>query len=192
MSSRTVSRLRETEPSRPLFPNGYAEERREESLRAYQEERWSLRGLRRTFGVSPITVIGWLKKKVADLNKLEDTLICTETRKVLLRCSNWTSCDPLSFVRARRCVWIALCRETRQEVVAFVMGDRSRASCGERLWRAIPESYKEGTCYSDLWEAYKKVIPEDQHEATGKEEGETCHVEREVDQHLEAVALTFR
>jgi insertion element IS1 protein InsB len=74
-------------------------------------------------------------------------------------------------------VWLALCRETRQ-VVAFVIGDRSRASC-ERLWRAIPESYKEeATCYSDLWEAYQKVIPEDQHKATSKEEGETCHIER--------------
>ena len=42
--------------------NGYAqEERKEEILRAY-EERSSLRGLRSTFGVSPTTVLGWLKK----------------------------------------------------------------------------------------------------------------------------------
>lgn len=33
-------------------------------------------------------------------------------------------------------------------------------------------------CYSDFWEAYQTVIPQDQHEATGKEEGEPCHVER--------------
>ena len=43
-------------------PNGYTKERKEEILRAYQE-RSSLRGLRRTFGVSPTTVIGWLKKR---------------------------------------------------------------------------------------------------------------------------------
>ena len=43
-------------------PNGYSEERKEEILRAYQE-RSSLRGLRRTFGVSPTTVIGWIKKR---------------------------------------------------------------------------------------------------------------------------------
>jgi IS1 family transposase len=73
-------------------------------------------------------------------------------------------------------VWLALCRQTRQ-VVAFVMGDRSRATC-ERLWRAIPESYKKASCYSDFWEAYQGVIPEGRHEATGKEEGETSHVER--------------
>ena len=41
--------------------NGYTEERKEEILRSYQE-RSSLRGLRPTFGVSPTTVIGWLKK----------------------------------------------------------------------------------------------------------------------------------
>jgi len=43
-------------------PNGYAHERKEEIPRAYQE-RSGLRGLiRRTFGVSPTTFIGWLKK----------------------------------------------------------------------------------------------------------------------------------
>ena len=42
-------------------PNGYTDERKEETLRAYQE-RSSLHGLRRTFGVSPTTVIGWLNK----------------------------------------------------------------------------------------------------------------------------------
>ena len=42
-------------------PNGYTEERKEEILRSYQE-RSSLRGLRRTFGVSPTTVLSWLKK----------------------------------------------------------------------------------------------------------------------------------
>ncbi len=42
-------------------PNGYTEERKEEILRAYQE-RSSLRGLRRAFGVSPTTLVGWLEK----------------------------------------------------------------------------------------------------------------------------------
>jgi transposase-like protein len=44
-------------------PKGYTQERKQEILRAYQE-RSSLRGLRRTFvGVSPTTVISWLKKR---------------------------------------------------------------------------------------------------------------------------------
>ena len=41
---------------------GYSPGRREEILRAYQE-RSSLRGLERTFGISRSTVIRWLKKK---------------------------------------------------------------------------------------------------------------------------------
>ena len=42
-------------------PNGYTESRKEEILRAY-EERSSLRGLARTFGVARGTVSRWLKK----------------------------------------------------------------------------------------------------------------------------------
>jgi IS1 family transposase len=41
----------------------------------------------------------------------------------------------------------------------------------------IPESYKGGYCYSDFWEAYRAVIPEECHEAVGKESGELAHVE---------------
>jgi IS1 family transposase len=29
-----------------------------------------------------------------------------------------------------------------------------------------------------MWEAYQEAIPEERHEAVGKEEGETSHVER--------------
>jgi transposase-like protein len=43
-------------------PNGYTVEQREQILRAY-DERSSLRGLERTFGVSRYTVSAWLKKK---------------------------------------------------------------------------------------------------------------------------------
>ena len=42
--------------------NAYSEAERETILRAYQE-RSSLRGLSRTFGVSRNTVTAWLKKK---------------------------------------------------------------------------------------------------------------------------------
>jgi insertion element IS1 protein InsB len=84
-----------------------------------------------------------------------------------------------SFVLKRankRWVWIALCRVSRQ-VVAYVIGDRSEKSC-RKLWGRVPEAYRAGHCYTDFWEAYKKVIPADQHTAAGKESGETAHVER--------------
>jgi transposase-like protein len=43
-------------------PRGYSDERKAEILRAY-EERSSLRGLERTFGVSRYSVAKWLKKR---------------------------------------------------------------------------------------------------------------------------------
>jgi transposase-like protein len=43
-------------------PNGYTARTREMILRAY-DERSSLRGLTRTFGVAGNTVTGWLKKR---------------------------------------------------------------------------------------------------------------------------------
>lgn len=73
-------------------------------------------------------------------------------------------------------IWIALCRKTRQ-VVAYAVGDRSEKTC-RRLWEAIPHAYRIGQCYTDFWNAYQAVIPEEQHMAVGKETGETAHVER--------------
>ena len=84
-----------------------------------------------------------------------------------------------SFVSRRtekRWVWLALCRRTRQ-IVAFAVGDRGARTC-KRLWQRVPPSYRRLLCYTDFWEAYSKVIPETQHEATDKGEGQTCHIER--------------
>ena len=76
----------------------------------------------------------------------------------------------------KRWIWIALCRQTRQ-VVAFVIGDRSAKTC-RKLWSRIPKVFRRGHCFTDLWEAYQKVIPSESHTAVGKETGETAHVER--------------
>lgn len=75
-----------------------------------------------------------------------------------------------------RWLWVALCRRTRQ-VVAYAFGDRSEETC-RRLWERIPEDYRLALCYTDFWEAYRRVIPAEQHVAVGKESGETNHVER--------------
>ena len=42
----------------------------------------------------------------------------------------------------------------------------------------MPESYKQGVCYTDFWRAYSTVIPTEQHQAVGKDTGLTNHVER--------------
>ena len=84
-----------------------------------------------------------------------------------------------SFVRKKsrtRWIWIALSRRTRQ-VVAYVVGDRSAATC-RKLWQRIPALYRAAHCYTDFWEAYRQVIPADQHTPCGKDSGLTAHVER--------------
>ena len=57
------------------------------------------------------------------------------------------------------------------------MGDRGEATC-RRLWRRVPPGYRRGLCFTDFWSAYAQVIPEGQHCAGGKGDGQTNHVER--------------
>ena len=73
-------------------------------------------------------------------------------------------------------LWTAMSRRTRQ-IVAFVIGDRSEATC-RLLWQAIPEEYKQCQTYSDFWEAYANVFPKESHHSVGKESGQTNHMER--------------
>ena len=104
---------------------------------------------------------------------LEATLVPAQENEVLELDELW------SFVGSKKraiYLWVALCRRTRQ-VVAWHFGDRSAACC-RMLWNKIPRAYKNAFCFSDLWDAYQKVLPREQHQACGKEQGETNHVER--------------
>ena len=76
----------------------------------------------------------------------------------------------------KRWIWLALCRKTRQ-VVAYFIGERSEESC-RKLWERVPEAYRLGHCYSDFWKAYGEVIPEERHEAVGKERAGRRHTSR--------------
>jgi len=57
------------------------------------------------------------------------------------------------------------------------VGDRSEVTCA-LLWARVPPSYKGGRVFTDFWNAYQAVIPKEEHQATGKGEGQTCHIER--------------
>ncbi len=58
------------------------------------------------------------------------------------------------------------------------MGYRTRASA-EKLWNSLPECYRNHAIYyTDFWRAYTKVISEKQHQAVGKETGETSPIEQ--------------
>jgi IS1 family transposase len=133
----------------------YSDVRKAEILRAYQE-RTSLRGLTRIFGVSRQTVTAWLKK-AQQLPPLSQTL--QPARPV-----DGLELDELcTFVgRKQRKVWLwlALCRRTAR-----------------KLWRRLPPEYRRAWCYTDLWEAYTGVVPWRQHlPATCR--GTTNHIER--------------
>ena len=151
---------------------GYSADAKQRILDTYKE-RASLRGLTRIFGVARQTVLRWLKELAQRLPDLKDTLAPPQATDVLELDELW------SFVlkkAAKRWLWIALCRRTRQ-IVAFVIGDRSDATC-RRLWNKIPEGYRVCHSYSDFWAAYQKVFSSETHQAVGKESGQTAHVER--------------
>ena len=72
-------------------------------------------------------------------------------------------------------IWLALDRDSR-EVVAFGKRDAEGARA---LWDSLPVVYRQcAVCYTDFWEAYKKVLPSKRHKAVGKETGLTNHIER--------------
>src|SRR4051794_15331360 len=85
-------------------------------------------------------------KKEATLPELSETLAEPDPAETVA-----LELDELwSFVLKRankRWVWVALSRATRQ-VVAYAIGDRSHATC-QKLWAAIPETYRRSHCFSD-------------------------------------------
>lgn len=107
------------------------------------------------------------------LPPLESTLLPFADGDVLELDEMW------SFVLRRqdkRWIWLALCRRTRQ-IVAFAVGARDEATC-RVLWQRVPTAYRHSLLYSDLWEAYHKVLPAQQHPAVDKQSGQTSHMER--------------
>jgi len=99
--------------------------------------RCSLHGVERIFDVTRQTVARWISTHIQNLPEEADTLLPASPDDVL-------ELDAvLSFVLKKdgtRWLWTAMCRRTRQ-IVAFAIGDRSKAAC-LRLWKAIPNEYK--------------------------------------------------
>ena len=73
----------------------YTEEQKEMILRVYQE-RSSLRGLQRAFGVSPNTVLSWLKKNDNRCDRSKARFL----RPAAMMSLNWTNCGLLWGARA--------------------------------------------------------------------------------------------
>ncbi len=151
---------------------GYDQAAREQVKRAVLD-RISLRGIERVLGVSRHTVADWIRRWASQLPPLETTLIDVQLDDVLELDELW------SFVLKKtnqRWVWVALCRRTRQ-IVAYVIGDRSEASC-LRLWQRIPRAYQRCHSFSDFWHTYQLIFATDRHQSVGKDSGQTNHIER--------------
>src|SRR2546421_896138 len=155
-----------------MSKQAYSETEQQTVLRACLE-RCSLRGVARIFAMARQTIAGWVKAHVQNLPEVKETLVPATPDDVLELDEIW------SFVRKKdqaRWLWTAMCRRTRQ-IVAFAIGDRSKATC-LRLWQAIPHEYKHCHTFSDFWRAYQYVFPAETHHGVGKETGETAHMER--------------
>ena len=71
--------------------------------------------------------------------------------------------------RRYRYLWLAVSRLTRQ-VIAYVVGDRSRASL-HRLWQRIPPAYRRKLVYTDEYHVYGEVLRTWQHRPSPKGSG---------------------
>jgi len=144
-------------------------------------ERISLCGICRVTGVS----LRWLLSFIIEVyDQLPDHLNLRlpqpGKRGVYLSRLEAEADEMWSFVGSKgnkQWIWIAIDTETRQ-VIAFYVGDRSRESA-RKLWNNIPEVYRRKARFdTDDWEAYKGVIPDDQHEVCAKGSGRTNIIER--------------
>jgi insertion element IS1 protein InsB len=150
----------------------YTAETKQTILAAYQE-RMSLRGVERVFGVWRGTVLRWVRQQVAELPKLSQTLLPAQPNDVLELDECWSFVQQGFF---ERWLWVVVCRRTRQ-VVAYAIGDRSQPIC-RKLKDRLPHGYRDCRLVADGWEAYQLTFPPSQLQVYRGLRGPTNHVER--------------
>jgi insertion element IS1 protein InsB len=144
-------------------------------------ERVSLRGICRVLSLS----LTWLLNFIAEVyDQLPDDLYVQPVTKargeLRLLCLEAEADEMWSFVKRsanKQWVWLAFDPQTRQ-VLAFYVGDR-RCNSARQLWKQVPRAYREqATFYTDDWEAYRQVIPDERHRICAKGSGRTNSIER--------------
>lgn len=155
-------------------PRGYAVAFREQVLAALKE-RMSLRGAQRVFQVTRQTIAKWLRQKADHIAQLPLSPPMRGDGDLVLEGDEiW------SFIgkKANQAwLWALLERKTRR-IIAWASGDRS-ISTAQKLWQKIPREYLDHFhCFTDFWSVYANLFKSEQHTATGKESGETSHIER--------------
>jgi IS1 family transposase/DNA-directed RNA polymerase subunit RPC12/RpoP len=137
-------------------------------------ERISLAGICRAVGVSRRWLQYYVNAKYAAVPRHIQFSGKSQGELVL-------ECDELwSYVgkkKHKQWVWLALDKHSR-EIVGVYVGTRD--SEGARaLWDSIPLQYQQTAfTFTDFWQAYQAVFPDQRHLAVGKETGKTNHIER--------------
>jgi IS1 family transposase/transposase-like protein len=138
-------------------------------------EKIPLAGIARVAGVSGPWLQNYVNEKYENIPREVKVMVKSSTLNLTIECD-----EMWSFVQNKedkQWVWLAIDRGTR-EIVGVHVGDRS-AEGARALWDSLPVIYQENaTCYTDFWEAYRCIFPEDRHHAVGKESGQTNHIER--------------
>ena len=137
-------------------------------------ERISLRGIARVTQVSWSWLQDYVNQKLARTPR-QIKVSGKPPRKLTIECD-----EMWSFVDSKKnevYIWLALDRDSR-EIVGCFIGDITRKSA-HQLWTSLPDVYQQSAvAYTDFWQAYKTVIPDERRRAVGKETGQTNHIER--------------
>lgn len=143
-------------------------------------ERLSLRGICRAVGVS----LGWMLHFMVEcFAACPDHLnlrLPADPGKVLIYKLEAEADEMWSFVQQKankQWIWLAMDAKSCQ-IIAFHVGDRSRASA-KALWAKIPEVYQQhATFHTDQYEVYNGVIPAERYKAITKKARKTNYIKR--------------
>ena len=142
-------------------------------------ERNSLRGICRIFSVS----ITWLLNFAVTLYSRipEDLGAKLSAFSGYVVAAIETEADELwSFVGSKKnakWIWIIMERASGQ-VIAYHVGGRTKRDA-TKLWHKLPSQYrKKLIVYTDFLKSYEAALPAEQHRASGKDAGQTNHIER--------------
>jgi len=148
-----------------------------EYIRKLLLERIPLLGICRTMEVSLRWLLSFMVSEYEQLPNDLNYHASLETDKLLIWSIESEVDEMWSFVGSKenkQWIWIAMDAKSRQ-IIAFYVGDRSQASA-KKLWDSIPISYRDkATFFTDDWQAYKAVIPEERHHVV---KGKSNHIER--------------
>ena len=138
-------------------------------------ERISLRGITRVVGISASWLQAYINKKYRGTPRQIHAPRAMGYGHLIIECDElW------SFVgnkHVKQWVWLAIDRRTGY-IVGVYIGSRGIEGA-QGLWDSLPPEYQErATCYTDFWESYRSVFPQQRHHSSGKEAGQTNHIER--------------